>query len=293
MRSSARHLLRRIGQRYPALRHFSGRLGLGRLVAPSHTRERITIDNDIIVEFDLGVPIFKYLYFHHDFNASPEFRVMRTLLKLDMTCVDVGAHIGYFSLVAAKYSGQVIAFEPNPGVTKLFERNLELNSHLATRIRFMKCALSSRPGIMRLYTSISQPDLASLAPIDMPDVVIQDVRLQTMDESIPVSHSNIGFLKIDVEGAELDVLKGGVQLIEKHQPIIMLELIEKHQQRFARSCETVVDFLISRGYQAYHITESDPVLKAFARNSSFFSASEGNNALFVPARRAGDVSGLR
>jgi FkbM family methyltransferase len=279
MRSSARHFLRTLGLKFPQLSKFSGRLGLGRLVAPSNSHEQITIDGDVRIEFDMSVPIFRYIYFHYDFAASPEINIMRALLKPDETCIDVGAHLGYLSLIAAKYSKHVIAFEPSPTTFQLLKRNIELNPSLSTKIRAEEYGLSNHEGSFTLYTSKTHPDLASLEPIEVPDGFTQEIKLTTLDQSVSIEDSPVGFIKIDVEGAELNVLEGGKDLIKRHHPIIMLELIESHQQRFSHSCGEVVTLLASQGYEAYLIPNSDARLQRL--NLSELSSTEVNNALFV------------
>jgi FkbM family methyltransferase len=290
MRSSARHFLRSLGQKFPQLRRVSGKLGLGRLLAPSNSFEHIIIDDDVLIEFDLSVPIFRYIYFHYDFSQSPELHIMRALLKPDETCIDVGAHLGYFSLVAAKYSRQVIAFEPSPSTFRLLKRNMELNPALAKKMRAEEYGLSNRQGSFTLYTSKAHPDLASLQPIEVSDGITQEIMLTTLDSCVLDEDSPVGFIKIDVEGAELSVLEGGKNIINKHRPVIMLELIESHQQRFNHTCADVVAFLQSFGYAPYLIPDAAPKLRKL--DLAELSSAEFNNALFVNENNSGRLAQL-
>ena len=72
IKTALRHVLRVLGQRLPQLRRFSGKIGLGRLVAPDTTLEHIYVDTDLVIELDLSVPTFRYLYFHHDLSSALE-----------------------------------------------------------------------------------------------------------------------------------------------------------------------------------------------------------------------------
>ena len=114
IRQHLRRSLRQIAIHYPGLQRISGRMGVGRLLAPANTKEQIKIDGDITLELDMSVPAFRYLYFHHDLSAEPETQLLRALLKPADVFVDVGAHIGVFALVAAKYAAAVHAFEIRP-----------------------------------------------------------------------------------------------------------------------------------------------------------------------------------
>jgi FkbM family methyltransferase len=287
IRSSARNMLRSIGLKFPQLRKYSGKLGLGRLIAPTNSFAQITIDSNVTIELDMSVPMFRHIYYHHDLSASPEVKVMKTLLKKDQTCLDVGAHIGYFSLVAAKYAHHVIAFEPSPTTFKMLERNLSLNPTLASKIRAEECGLSDHAGTLTLYNSKSQPDLASLEPIDVADGYTQEIKLATLDERVSDNGGLIALIKIDVEGAEYGVLLGGMDLIKKHRPVIMLELFEEFQNRFGHTCTDIVTLLTNIDYQPYLITK--PGLKLRTLNVSELSTQEVNNALFVPAEIADTI----
>jgi FkbM family methyltransferase len=179
-----RGTLRALGSRFPGLRRYSGRLGLGRLAAPASTREQIRLDGDIVIEIDLSVPIFRYIYYHHDLSKTPEAELIRRLINSGDTFVDVGAHIGYWTLLAAKYAAHVLAFEPSSATFAYLQRNLDLNPGLACKIAAHPIALSDRSDQDRLYRPISHPDEASLRPLDAPDVVVELVQTDTLDHMV-------------------------------------------------------------------------------------------------------------
>ena len=290
IKSILRHLLRALGQRCPHLRRYSGRLGLGRWAAPSSTREQIRVDGDVVIELDLSVPIFRHIYFHHDLSAAPETVLIRCLLTPADTFVDVGAHIGYFSLVAAKYAHQVLAFEPSPSTYTYLIRNLQLNPGLASRVISCAVALSDRAGPASLFNSLEHPGLASLHPIESAHIIVEAIATDTLDHAASAHH--IAFLKIDVEGGEFSVLNGARNILSRDQPIILCELFEPHQQRFDHTCQDIVDFLLPYGY-AGHCVEGDAsghgsvILKPL--DLTQLSMTEANNALFVPSTSADEI----
>lgn len=249
LKQQLRRSLRTVAIRFPGLQRVSGRLGLGRLLAPSSLQEQVLVDGDVVIELNMSVPGFRYLYFHHDFSAAPETQLFRTMLRPDDSIVDVGANIGIFSLVAAKYAGHVHAFEISPATTVYLRRNLALNPSLAAKITLYNVGLAEQPGEEVLYNSAEQPYLASLRPIGGVDVYTEAVQLTTLD--LQLANAPITWLKIDVEGAELGVLAGASRHLAQTRPWVLLEMFEEHQRRFGASCAELDRFLATRGYRGY------------------------------------------
>jgi FkbM family methyltransferase len=144
------------------------------------------------------------------------------------TVVDVGAHIGLYSLIAAKRvgpSGKVIAIEPDPENCKILKKNILLNQ--LSNVEALECAVYSTRGKLRLFL----PELEQGRTIF--NTVMQDrartstnfleVEANTLDnilESINITEVN--WIKIDVEGAELEVLKGAVNTLSSNKNITLV-----------------------------------------------------------------------
>jgi FkbM family methyltransferase len=144
------------------------------------------------------------------------------------TVVDVGAHIGLYSLIAAKRvgpSGKVIAIEPDPENFKILKKNILLNQ--LSNVEALECAVYSTRGKLRLFL----PELEQGRTIF--NTVMQDrartstnfleVEANTLDnilESINITEVN--WIKIDVEGAELEVLKGAVNTLSSNKNITLV-----------------------------------------------------------------------
>jgi FkbM family methyltransferase len=139
------------------------------------------------------------------------------LLKPGDTFLDVGANIGFMTLLAASRvgeKGRVIAVEPYPPTFDALEQNVRFNS--LAYVQLHQFALSSEAGFVRLWipapddhrefnVSILQND--GTTPIDVP--------AQTLDESVAKwGATSIQLMKIDVEGAEPHVFKGGAHILE-------------------------------------------------------------------------------
>jgi len=144
------------------------------------------------------------------------------LLRPGMVFWDVGAHIGFFSILASRLvgrSGHVRAFEPFPPTRDRLVASIALND--AKNIIVDTCALAATAGQSVLYVH-SRTLTSSLVRQDG-DRTPLNVQCRTLDDiakTAPPPH----LLKIDAEGADLEVLQGGLRLIADHRPIIIAEI---------------------------------------------------------------------
>ena len=294
MRRALRRVLREIGIRFPVLQRYGGRLGLGRLLSGHSGRAQVRLDGDIIIEFDLSVPFFRYLYYLHDLSRMPESYLIRCLLGPEDVFVDVGAFIGYWTLLAAKYASQVFAFEPSLATFTYLQRNLELNPTLARKVVALSSALSDHIGYESLYRPSSQPDLASLQWFPAQDIVKENVSVTTLDDIL--LETIVSFIKIDVEGAELKVLQGGHRVMQRSRPLVLCELFEPYQVRFGASCQQIIHFFANYDYQAYRVQlgksrKSGVILTPLELGALNDTTVE--NALFVPVEKGQKIAQLR
>ena len=130
---------------------------------------------------------------------------------------DVGAHVGFYSLLASRLvgpAGRVVAFEPLPRNLELLERHF---SHNATsNVTVVKAAVGERTGEER-FAGKGEPSMGSLAAEgELVDLVCIDDLVDRGDVPPP------RLIKIDVEGAESRVLQGAAATLAKHRPAILL-----------------------------------------------------------------------
>ncbi len=210
------------------------------------------------------------------YKGEPEVWLLRHLLSGDKLALDIGSSIGIFSREMAKYANRVIAFEANPSVAAFARR-------VAPRgVEVINVALSSTDGKTTLRIPLSWrndtvDDLATIEsknPLDFDHVVAKEVATTQLDA---FRFSNCGFIKIDTEGHEEDVLAGAMHLIEQQRPIMMIELAESlNPGIFAR----VTERLSRLGYTAY-------VLSGTRLCPASEGASQGQteifNFIFLPA----------
>jgi len=172
--------------------------------------------------------------------------------------VDVGANIGYFSIVAARAagpSGRVVAFEPVESVRRQLARNLQLNDLEHVEIRSE--ALSDRTADATFYQGPDRDTgLGSLRPLEQGhQVTVHQVRFDDIwDPSRRVS-----LVKIDVEGAELRVLQGMADCLTRDRPDIIVEVTDQFLRALGASASDLLGFLTACGYRMYQIPDEGPL----------------------------------
>jgi FkbM family methyltransferase len=130
---------------------------------------------------------------------------------------DVGANVGFFTMLAARLvgpAGSVVAFEPFPPALTALRRHVALNG--LQNVRVEPAAVSRQAGV-GAFSGHEQITMGHLA-----DQGELKVELTTLDEAVRKAGRAPDLLKIDVEGAERDVLEGGRSMLEGHGPVVVL-----------------------------------------------------------------------
>ncbi len=162
--------------------------------------------------------------------------------------IDVGAHVGLYSLLASRTCGTVFAVEPEPRMFGLLQNNLKLNAK--KNVFPLKVALGRRGGSTRFFvprsTTGATMHLQHLGNQGVTDYTEIEVSIRTLDELITESGiAGVDVLKIDVEGSELDVLAGGSRSLSNGTITKMIVEIHKTVIRPG----DVLDFVASFGFR--------------------------------------------
>jgi len=196
---------------------------------------------------------------HKLYETSTSLLALGALRPGD-TAIDIGAHVGYFSLLfrlAVGAAGSVIAFEPMPDTYRRLLRNVLVNRF--TNVLPLPLAVAEHPGSAAFHLHPQNEGESSL--LDNPGGECAYVQVTSLDDlfrdGLPVRPR---LLKIDAEGVELSILRGARQWFERHAPDVVI--CEINRQVLAKGNVTEPDirsFFESRGYRCALINVEDRV----------------------------------
>jgi FkbM family methyltransferase len=176
---------------------------------------------------------------HHCRGLFYEQRQMLAHLEvipLGCTVLDIGANVGNHTLFYAHYSHayRIYPFEPNPRARDLLLKSIELNPAAAPRIDLSH--VSTAVGARKSLVSVSEMQVGNLGGTSFTVAEGGDFPCLPLDDL--TFEGEIGFIKIDVEGMELDVLSGARKLLERHRPVLYVEVNRVNEPAFWAWLET-------------------------------------------------------
>jgi FkbM family methyltransferase len=221
-----------------------------------------------------------------------ETRFVERLLRPGMTVVDVGAHHGLYTLLVSKRvgrKGRVIAFEPSPRECERLEKHLRLNRCSNTEL--LPCALGEDPGDADLYLVDGFQDWCNSLrppPIDEP-IRTMRVSVQRLDDVLAESGvTKVDFIKLDVEGAELSVLRGARKLLlRESRPAILAEVQDIRTQPWGYAAREIIQFLICMHYRWFAIAAKGALLPISCDQETYDA-----NLVALPVERTEEFLGL-
>jgi FkbM family methyltransferase len=185
-------------------------------------------------------------YRPHHFEE--EFWLVPFLCDKQKTSIDIGANMGHYSYFLAKFSRDVIAFEPNRDLWPDLRRLLGPTVHLES----VALSRTSSTAVMRIdhhntgVSTIEEKNDLSCAS-DPSAVVTRQIETRTLDS---FHFTNIGMIKIDVEGHEEAVLEGARDTLLRNQPTLIIESEDRHNQGAPRR---IAASLASLGYLGFYL----------------------------------------
>jgi FkbM family methyltransferase len=209
-----------------------------------------------------------------------ESSIIRSLAPHIDIMLDIGANIGWYSLLVASIntSASIHAFEPIPSTFKRLNDNCLLNN--AKFISVHNFGFSSEQGSFPFYwypEGTGNASIRNLAGRD--DAQVINCELRTLREfclDLPPD-SSIDFIKCDVEGNELFVLKSSSSVLRKHKPILLVELLRKWCAPFGYHPNEVLELMFGLGYSAYGVNSCGRLVGI----NSITNSTNETNFLFV------------
>jgi FkbM family methyltransferase len=226
----------------------------------------------------------------HGFEVA-ELRFVEKFLKPGMCVLDIGAHHGLYTLLASKLvgsGGKVIAFEPSPRERRLLARNLRLN--FSSNVRIETFALGSGPSKANLFlveggedgcNSLRPPATAGITRTVSVDVLSLDDYLSNP------GLGRVDFVKLDVEGAEREVLRGAVSLLHSSsRPLFLVEVQDIRTSPWGYPAREIVQLLDRAGYDWFRILDNGSLAPAATDDQTYDA-----NLVAVPHDRVAYVLG--
>lgn len=239
---------------------------------------RTTYDYDILIETSLDDWIQKQIYFFGRYEIEKfETRFWKDFIKPGMVVFDVGANIGYYSLMAGKrvqVHGMVYSFEPVQETFMHLNRNIQMNSF--SNIRSFKLALSDTEGYSDIYTA-NRENTGTAGFSNHIHFSGQKETVETITGDLFIDKQKIeklDMIKIDVEGTEMKVLKGLAHSIKKHKPLILAEINRILLERNDANPEEIFSFFSAMNYRSNEIDK-------FGNLVPFKGVREGNLIAFI------------
>ncbi|MEM1126792.1 MAG: FkbM family methyltransferase [Bacteroidota bacterium] len=180
--------------------------------------------------------------------------LLHQYVRPGMTVLDIGAHIGEFTIVAGHLvgaDGRVIAFEPNAALVEVVRDNVRLNG--LAHVHVEPVALADTDGDVVLEVH-SEPSISALLEEGMeqrPRTMTARVSAITLDAYCSAHQVTPHLIKIDVEGAELSVLRGARRLLEQPSevaPMLIVECSDQNYKRFGHTGQELFGMLQDLGY---------------------------------------------
>lgn len=238
----------------------------------------------------------KYLYraYRYRYRIDPvEIAYITRNLNAGDTAVDIGCHKGgylYWMRKSVGATGKCYAFEPQPALHRYLQQVLQTFSY--PNVTLENKGLSSSAGTFQLHipkTASGSSPGASLNALEKSGAAVEKVEVQTVTLDGYFFERGIvpKLIKIDVEGHEAEVLKGGEKLLQKHRPRIIMECESRHLN--GGSVLDVAQILLDWGYNGFFIQGTrlisieafDPAIHQRQEGKRFWEAADYvNNFVF-------------
>ena len=217
-------------------------------------------------------------------NYEKELNIVSMFSDLDKDAVDVGVYRGVYSYKLSQEFKHVYSFEPNSLIYPFLKKNL---SKIVKNVTLYNCALSNQNGIAKLripirsssffksnYEELYQLGAASIHAKNIFDKYHSVEIKKTKLDDILIK-KKIGFIKIDEEGHEKEVIDGAKEIININRPTLLVEIEQKHSKSLVID---TINYINQLGYNSFYLHDNKLVetkfLKNFEKTNNFIFRSQ-------------------
>lgn len=236
----------------------------------------------IIVDATVDKGLERSIYYEGTYEFGCLY-LIKMLLEKNYTFADIGANIGLMTIFASKTlenSGKVLSFEANPSTVKILEKNVEINK--CTNVNIKPYALGSSTNKLKIYPNWNiNRGGASLINYDKDSSAGVEVDVLKLDDVIE-KNSTIDLIKIDVEGWEIEVLRGAEKILsEKNAPALIIEYV-KFQESSSYKAADVYNYLKNiNNYKVYKMKDGKSRVSPLVRIMTEDDLPEHDNLLYL------------
>jgi FkbM family methyltransferase len=207
--------------------------------------------------FFLRLPT-RYINYFPETYEQENFLFLQRQVKAGDKVLDIGAHIGLFSVIAAQLvgkNGKVYAFEPAAETNSLLKQTVAINK-LESIVETYQEAMGEKSGKATFYVSAVKGDNSNstVSYKDDRKLFAMEVNMLSIDDFVKAKNlDKLSFIKIDVEGAEYDTLRGAENTLRNLQPACILAIHPEPIAAKGDSLENIYDLVSSSNYHIYYL----------------------------------------
>ena len=210
-------------------------------------------------------------YYEPDYEADNYF-FLKNYAKPGMHIIDIGAHLGLFSVSSSQLTGstgKIICFEPTPGTYEVLKKTLALNQ--CDNVFPLQQAVGAAKGESVFFVSSTAACNSNSLVENVSEGKAEkyNVTITTIDDIVNAFQLHPDLIKIDAEGAELDVLRGGIKTLNVMKPTLILGLHPRFIKQKGDSLESIWEILMAAHYKI-EMEGREVSKEAFCNNELLF-----------------------
>ena len=218
-------------------------------------------------------------------NYENELIILDKIINKNLESVDVGVYRGVYSYKLSQITKHVHAFEPNPLIYPYLKKNLKkiINNISLYNVALSDCKGTTDLKIPNRFNSVNKKNYEEMYKLGASTIhkknelysstyISKKVNRYKLDNLLV--NKKIGFINIDVEGHEKNVIIGASKIIKKNKPVLLVEIEEKHTQD---KVINIINFINTFGYKSYFLDKQE--LIEIKKKTNFRLK---NNFIFLP-----------